>query len=63
MRSQRKFQIKDGNTGKSKESKEPQKWEIKEVEKCGHQGRRGKKLEQKKDAVRSQGQLQGHLSE
>lgn len=48
MRSQRKFQLKDGNTRKSKESKEPQKWEIKEVEKCGHQGSRGKKLEQKK---------------
>lgn len=33
---------------KSKENKETQKWEIKEVVKCGQQGRRGEKLEQKK---------------
>lgn len=48
MTSHRRFQIKDGNMRKSEESKERQKWEIKEVGKCGQQGRRRKKLERKK---------------
>lgn len=49
MRRHRKFQIKkDGNMRKSKENKETQKWKNKEVGKCGQQGRRGEKLEQKK---------------
>ena len=49
IRSHRKFHIKkDGNMRKSKENKETQKWYIKKVGKCGQQGRRGEKLEQKK---------------